>query len=206
MAGESLRIPDRSYDQLRAIAEQFLAEHHPEGSLPIPVEEIIEFRLGLNIIPVPGLRKFFDIDGYVARSVRDISVDQYVQESRPDYYRYILAHELSHVLIHDRIVSRFDFDSIDAWKAVILGVPKEERAVYDGQAHELGSLILVPTDQLTTEFQRDRTRFEQQGLTLTQVAATERGRLIVEADLARRFDVPRFAIADRMNRTGLWRR
>jgi hypothetical protein len=204
MAGESLRIPDRSYDELRMIAERFLAEHNPDGTIPIPVEEIIEFRLGLNIIPVPGLRKFFDIDGYVARSLRDISVDEYIQDSRPDHYRYVLAHELSHVLIHGEIVSQFEFDSIAAWKAAILGIHKEERSVYDGQAHELGTLILVPTDRLAVEFEQDRQRFEKKGLTLSQVAATERGRIIVEDNLARRFDVPRFVITDRMNRGKLW--
>ncbi len=206
MADGSLRIPDRSYDDLRDIADRFLAEHHPDGTLPVPVEEIIEFRLLLNIIPIPGLRRFFDIDGYVSKSLRDISVDQYIQESRPDHYRYVLAHELSHVLIHGHIVSQFDFDSIEAWKVAILGIPKEERSVYDGQAHELGTLILVPTDRLATEFERDRKRFEQRGLTLSQVAATERGCIIVEDNLARRFDVPRFVITDRMNRCRLWPR
>jgi Zn-dependent peptidase ImmA (M78 family) len=206
MARESLSIPDRSYDELRIVAEHFLAEHHTGRTIPVPVEEIIEFRLGLNIIPMPGLRRFFDIDGYVSKSLRDISVDLYIQESRSDYYRYVLAHELSHILIHGGIISRFDFDSIEAWKAAIIGIAKEERAVYDGQAHELGTLILVPTDQLTAEFERDRKRFEQRGLTLNQVVATERGRIIVEDDLARRFDVPRFAITDRTNRAGLWLR
>jgi hypothetical protein len=60
MADESLGIPDRSYAELRDIAEHFLVEYHPDGSIPVPVEEIIEFQLGLNIIPMPGLRRFFD--------------------------------------------------------------------------------------------------------------------------------------------------
>ncbi len=206
MAAESLRIPDRSYDELCAIAEQFRAEHHADGTIPIPVEEIIEFRLGLNIIPMPGLRRSFDIDGYVSKSLLDISVDQYIQESRPDHYRYVLAHELSHVLIHGEIISQLNFDSIEAWKAAVLGIAKEERSVYDGQAHEFGTLILVPSDRLAAEFKQDRTRFEQRGLSLSQVAATERGRIIIEDNLARRFDVPRFVITDRMNRGRLWPR
>jgi hypothetical protein len=77
---------------------------------------------------------------------------------------------------------------------------------YDGQAHELGILILVPSDRLAKEFEQDRKRFEQRGLSLSQVAATERGRTIVEDNLARRFEVPRFVITDRMNRGSLWLR
>jgi len=34
-----------SYDELRHHAEEFLAENHPESSIPIPIEEIVEFVL-----------------------------------------------------------------------------------------------------------------------------------------------------------------
>ena len=206
MADEPLRIPDRSYDQLRLIAEQFLAEHHLVGTIPIPIEEIIEFRLGLNIVPMPGLRKFFDIDGYVSKSLRDISVDEYIQEARLDHYRYTLAHELAHVLIHGEVVKQFNFETIDEWKAVILGVNRDERAVYDGQAHDLGTLILVPSAQLASEFEEDRRKVEARGMTLGRVIATENGRRILESNLAQRFDVPRFVMTDRLNRDKLWPR
>jgi hypothetical protein len=36
-----------------------------------------------------------------------------------------------------------------------------------GQAHELGTLILVPQDRLVTEFEQDRKRIEHGGLTLS---------------------------------------
>ncbi len=206
MSSGALRIPDRSYDQLRVIAERFLAEHHPDGTTPVPVEEIIEFRLGLNIIPVPGLRRYFDIDGYVSKNLRDISVDQYIQESRSDHYRYTLAHELAHVLIHGDIVEQFEFATIVEWKTLILDVDVDERAVYDGQAHDLGALILVPPVILRREFETDRQKVEARGMTLGRVLATENGRRILESDLARRFNVPRFVITDRMNRDKLWPR
>jgi Zn-dependent peptidase ImmA (M78 family) len=204
MANGPLSIPDRSYEELRGIARCFLAEHDPNGAIPVPVEEIIEFRLGLNIIPMPGLRRHFDIEGYVSKDLGDISVDQYIQESKPDHYRYVLAHELAHVLIHGDVVTQFEFDSIEAWKSAIMAVRQEERSVYDGQAHELGSLILVPPAMLAAEFGQCRRQFEVKGLTLEQVCETERGRIIVENNLARRFDVPRFVITDRMNRDRLW--
>ena len=72
-----LDIPDRSYDELRGLAKQFLREHHPTGIVPVPIEEIIEFGLKLDIIPIKGLLKFFDIEGYVSRRFHEISVDEY---------------------------------------------------------------------------------------------------------------------------------
>jgi hypothetical protein len=206
MGAVPLDIPDRSYDELRGIARGFLAEHNHACTYPVPVEEILEFRLGLDIIPMEGLRRYFHIDGYVSKNLREISVDEYIQETNPDYYRYVLAHELAHVLIHSEIVRQFRFDTIDEWKKIIRAVDREDRSVYDGQAHELGSLILVPADPLAAEFGQARRLFEAKGLTLSQVVATEKGRIIIENNLAQRFEVPRFVITDRMNRDRLWPR
>jgi hypothetical protein len=54
----------------------------------VPVEEIMELRLGLNIISMPGLRRYFNIDGYVSKNLCEISAYQYLHETRPDHYRY----------------------------------------------------------------------------------------------------------------------
>ncbi len=82
-----------------------------------------------SIIPIQGLRRYFDIDGYVSKDLREISVDRYIQETRPDYYRSTLGHELAHVLIHGDNIQKFEFDNIDEWKAVIQGVNPDERSV-----------------------------------------------------------------------------
>lgn len=204
MSGGPLNIPDRSYRELREIAEKFLAEHHPTGVIPVPVEEIIEFQLGIDIIPMEGLRRSFDIDGYVSKNLREISVDRYIQEERPDDYRYTLAHELAHVLIHGEIVEQFEFGTIKEWKAFILGVNSDERSTYDGQAHQLGSLILVPPTALAREFEAVRSAIARAGGAVAQMLATEKARIIVASNIARKFEVPRSVITDRANRDGSW--
>ena len=49
----------------------------------MPVEEIMELRLGLNIISMPGLRRYFNIDGYVSKSLCDISANLASRINRP---------------------------------------------------------------------------------------------------------------------------
>jgi hypothetical protein len=49
------------------MSEQFLREFHPEGSIPVPIEEIAEIKCGLDIIPLPGLRDLLEIDGFIRR-------------------------------------------------------------------------------------------------------------------------------------------
>ena len=43
-----------------------MREFHAEGTIPTPIEEIAEFKCGLDIIPVPGLRDLLEIDGFIS--------------------------------------------------------------------------------------------------------------------------------------------
>ncbi len=58
-----------SFDEIKAKAEAFLRQYHPANALPIPIEEIIDNQLKIDIIPIPGLKKALrgynlDIDGF----------------------------------------------------------------------------------------------------------------------------------------------
>ena len=83
-------------DELVRQAEAFLAGYHASRKLPVPIEEIVEFGLGLDIVPVPGLQSSFDVVAYITRDCKEIRVDQYVLESRENRYRFSLAHEVGH--------------------------------------------------------------------------------------------------------------
>ena len=51
-----------SYEQIRGRATEFLKQHHPSGTIPIPIEHIAEADLGIDIVPVPGLQDALVID------------------------------------------------------------------------------------------------------------------------------------------------
>jgi hypothetical protein len=69
-----LPVPILSYDELRVRAARFLDAHHPTGVIPVPIEEIAEFQLGLDIVPTPGLHKGFDIDAFISSDLRTIYI------------------------------------------------------------------------------------------------------------------------------------
>lgn len=83
--------PFLPYESLRGIADRFLKEHHPSGEIPIPVEEVVEFKLELDIVPVPGLQDEFDIEAFITSDLKEIRVDQFIQRERPARYRFSLA-------------------------------------------------------------------------------------------------------------------
>jgi hypothetical protein len=57
------------------IADETRNKYWPESKLPVNTEEIVEFRLRLNIEPVKYLLSTVDIDAYLKRDLSGIVVD-----------------------------------------------------------------------------------------------------------------------------------
>ncbi|MFO7889264.1 MAG: hypothetical protein R6V04_02880 [bacterium] len=52
MNQNAFRAPYLPYDKIRAIAENFLEKFHPKGTIPVTIENIIEFKLNIDIVPL----------------------------------------------------------------------------------------------------------------------------------------------------------
>ncbi len=194
--------PHLPYDKLRAVAAEFHKQYHPGGEIPIPIERIIEFRFQLDIVPVPGLRDEFDVDAYVTSDLREIRVDRFIQANRPARYRFSLAHELSHLLIHQDVFNELKFTSIKEWKSAILSIPEDQYGWIENQAYSLGGLILVPSKPLKDLFETKCTEAKRVGVELQ--GADDRVRKIVDSNMARFFEVSAEVISRRMHYYKLW--
>ena len=95
-----------SYDEIRNYANHFLKQYHPCREIPIPIEEIAEFQMGLDIVPVLGMLKNFDVDGFTSSDLSNIYVDEFIYSNRPGRYRFTLAHEVGHIILHKEIYSK----------------------------------------------------------------------------------------------------
>ena len=146
-----------SLDEINIKAEEFLADYHPVYSLPIPIEEIIDLQLKIDIIPIPGLKQTLqghslDIDGFIASDFNSISIDEYVQENFINRYRFTLAHEIAHRQLHQYFYQKFDIQGIDDWKAVVNEIPNWPVRILEYQADMFAGLVLVPKKVLKAEF------------------------------------------------------
>src|SRR5262245_3634449 len=99
----AIKVPFLPYEKLRSIADEFLRKHHQSGDLPVPIEKIVELQLRLDIVPVPGLQDEFEIDAFITSDLTEIRVDSFIQRKRQARYRFSLAHEVGHMLIHKDI-------------------------------------------------------------------------------------------------------
>ena len=158
-----LAVPHYSYNQLRQFAGKFLAEYNPKDLIPVPIEEIAEVSLGLDIIPIPGLQRAFEIEGFIDSDLSAITVDQFVLESRPRRYRFTLAHEIAHLHLHRAIFEQVKFSSVDEWKRFQLEVDSQEYNWLEWQAYSFAGLVLVPSDHLKDQFTIYEKRAQEEG-------------------------------------------
>jgi len=141
-------IPVYSYEDLRKKADEFLREHHPSGNIPVPIEEIVEFDFSINIVPVLGLQREFEVEGFTSGDLKNIYVDEYVYTDRITRYRFTLAHEIGHVVLHRHLYDAHKFKSIQGWKEFINSMTEEEHSWLEYQGYAFAGLILVPKQRL----------------------------------------------------------
>lgn len=146
--------PILSYEDINVRVEQFLKDRHPKGTLPIPIEDIADLDLRLNIFPFPGLQRDFDIDGFTSKDLTTIYVDEVIYSKRPTRYRFTLAHEVGHLVLHRDLIEAIHPKSITEWQNFILNVDKEAYDWLEWQAYSFAGLLLVPRSSLKKHFQR----------------------------------------------------
>ena len=143
-----LTIKYLTYAEIAKAARIFLGKYHSDNTLPIPVEEIIEFGMGVDIIPIPHLQKNFDVEGFTSSDLSSICVDDFIFKNRVHRYRFTLAHEVGHISLHADVFSEYQFDSIESWKNFQRRIEPREYSKLEFQGYSFGGLILVPPDHL----------------------------------------------------------
>ena len=139
-------IPWRSFDDLEAAALRFLRQAHPSMGIPIPIETIVE-QAGIDIVPIPGLRDAaLEIDGFASLADRTIYVDAYIADRYERRYRFTLAHELSHLILHAECAAeiRKRLGSLEAYRQFLLTLSKSDTARFEAQAYHCAGILLVP--------------------------------------------------------------
>ena len=199
----TLRIPVLSYENLRGMAKSFLLEHNADGSIPVPIEQIVEFDFGTNIIPIPGLQRVHDVDAFISNDLKSLMVDLGILESRsPNRYRFSLAHELAHAVLHRDVFDRLRFSDIAEWKAQIMGLSEADREWLEWQAYSFAGLILVPGETLKERLHEAVQLAAMQGVVVQD--APDPAKDYICTWLGRQFEVSAQVIEKRLDKDGLW--
>lgn len=147
-----IRFPPRPVLDWKTIAQKagaFAVEYQLAGRpFPLDVEDIAEFDLGMEIRLVPGLLEEIDSPAQIApgdgRLIITVDADQYRQQT--SFYRYSVAHEIGHYVLHREWLEKVWHlvDSTRSWKMVVLDRSEDDYKWIEGQAEEFASYLLAP--------------------------------------------------------------
>jgi len=170
-----IKVPWLSSDEIKEKARRFLSQYHSEMTLPIPIEEILDIKLGVNIVPVSNLVSEFDISGFTSADFTTIYVDRslYDKEALEAKLRLTLAHEAGHFVLHRAIFENIRVENPQQWRAFVDGIPESERGKLEWQASQFAGFVLVP------------------GVLLRQIALKSLKHLIPKVEEAKARGIPR---------------
>lgn len=152
-------------------------------------------------MPIPGLHQGFEIDGFTSSDLSTIYVDQFVYESRPGRYRFTLAHELAHAILHRRVYEAATFSTIKDWKRFVNEIDLKNYEWLEWQAYALAGLILVPSDALKRRMAEAVKLAERAGLSIHETGDV--AKLYISTWLAKTFEVSSQVIEKRLEKDKL---
>lgn len=194
--------PYLSYDETHLSAEAFLNEHNPNRIIPVPIEEILDLKLKINIVILPDLVARITLDSYLEPDLKTIFTDQNVFEFVPRA-RFSLAHELGHLVLHRGFYEMAKYSSSEEYKEArkTLLRPDADRR-FDIQAMNFAGLLLAPRSELKTYFEKAKDMARQGGIEPDNVP---RYFLDYSASwLSKQFDVTEWVIKKRIELDNLW--
>lgn len=104
-------IPTYSAGELERVADRLLRERsQPEVVIPIDVDLLVEQEPGVILDYRSGLERAFGVVGVVVHYPEEemfaIYIDQEVADHRPNFYRFTLAEEFAHLVIHRSVIQQ----------------------------------------------------------------------------------------------------
>ena len=199
-----LHLTHHTYANLARIADQFLVKHNPKGHIPVPIEEIVEFDWGIHVVPMPGMHELYEIDGFTSHDLTQIFIDEMVMNKRLNRFRFTLAHELSHAVLHAAIFKELGFTSVESWKKAVKGIEEKDYAWLEYQADALAGLILVPSAELKKAAVQALREVKKINLDLDNRASNEVAKRYVADNLGKKFQVSATVVQIRLDKDGLW--
>jgi hypothetical protein len=200
----AIRVPRLSYEDLREAADRFLTEHGAANTVPVPIEEIVEFGLHINIIPLPGLHSGHEIDGFLSADLTEISVDLHVFENHQARYRFTLAHEAGHIVLHGDALKATAPASIPDWKEFVRQLPEPDREWLEWQAYGFAGLVLVPQRPLDAAYREAVQTAAEAGFDVER--QLEIAKRYLTSSIGKLFDVSSAVIEKRLVSDGIWER
>lgn len=150
----SIKAPILKFADIRNRAEEFRNKYvTPVNLIPVPVTEILEIDLGIQLIPKQGILTEIDVDAFLTNDLKSIYIDQniYMNQWCENRQRFTFAHELGHLILHPAEIRMCRFRTTDSWVRFHQDMDKEDMDWFETQAREFAGRLLVPLSVLESK-------------------------------------------------------
>lgn len=176
--------PRYTVAELERVAARILQQRFPQGpAVPVDIDYLVDTEPDVSLDVATGLRDRCGVAGAVVAHPEEgrftILIDAGVADGNAAFYRFTLAEEYSHVVLHRGILQQVR----DLGDVVELQASRDYYDVLDRNAKRLASIMLMPTKPL---HQDARVRFKA-----LRAQGLEEGKLVqrLTVQLAQRYNV-----------------
>jgi len=146
-----MQIPYFNNQELKQKADEFRIRYWGDA-VPVDIEQVIETKLKMEIIPIPGLYKQCNADALISSDWKTIYVDNdnYIEDKYYNRLRFSLAHEIGHFILHQDLYASFNIKSFEDFYNIIDQL-NNEYGIIEGHANRFVNFLLVPREKLEIE-------------------------------------------------------
>ena len=187
-------------EEIAAQAEAFLAQYHPSGEIPVPIVEIVEFDLGIELFPLPDAQKLYGFMAALSSDLQTIVYDEQSDKKNLHRFRLTLAHEVGHFVLHGTLIAALALQTKQDWKQAVTEIDPQMYTRLEIQAFLFAGQVLVPTPALRSAVAEIVQRAEANKFNLSE--AGEEAYDLVARPLANQFKVSTEVISRRIKAEG----
>lgn len=187
-----------TYEQIVRRAQEYALVWNPTSEIPVNIERIVE-QMGLNIVPIPSLKMAFDVDGFLTMDMTEIKVDQEVMMTSEVRYRFTLAHELAHYVLHAEAFRDIQVSSVDEW---FIFHTQLENEWFEKQANWFAGALLVPKAELLMKYESALAAADLAGADVSEMSTYSK--MTMAANIAESFNVSARVVYIRLEKLGLY--
>ena len=202
---DELHVPYLSDEVIENHADGILIKYNPDNNLPIPIEEIVEFDLRIKVYPMHNLVRAFDVEAFTSSDLTSITIDEDRIMNYPNRFRFSLAHELGHIVLHRDFFTKFSFKLAYDYSEFYNWLNPKLLNRLEIQANIFAGLILVPNRFLESQYSESCSFLaENSGYdSIDEFKKSLEFPDSVILHLSRRFEVSKQVISRRLTKTAL---
>ncbi|MBM3257978.1 MAG: ImmA/IrrE family metallo-endopeptidase [Candidatus Nealsonbacteria bacterium] len=128
-----------------------------KDAIPVEIEDIIELKLKIRLVPIPGFLKLTNMDALITSDWKCVYVDnnEYLDDCRYNRLRFSLAHEIGHYVMHKQIYNNFGIKTINDYYKFYRDIPSQQYSYLECQANKFASYLLIPRKVLALEMEKE---------------------------------------------------